>query len=161
MLRVHGEAEARPVTRGKQAQTGTTVIAVPRGSRRKGISPDRCRRRARPPAVFCKQVRGGRAAAGPARTQRGLRRNRRGTHRVRAPIRGSIGASLGRQEQYARAAARLERSYLRGPTPPNPCTALPPAPAPSASPSPACRAGSRTSSGCASPSPESAPAPTP
>ena len=104
MLRFHGEAEAWTLTRSEQAQAGTALVTVPRSSRGKRASPDRCCRCARPPAVFRKQVRGRGAAVGPARAEGDLRRDRYRTHRVCAQIRNGAGST--------RAAGRL-KSRLR------------------------------------------------
>jgi len=106
MLRVHGEAEARPVTRSKQAQAGTALVTASRNSRGKRASPDGCCRCARPSTIFRKQVRGGGTAVGLARTERGLRSSRLRTHRVCAQIRGGVGR-IGRQAQHSKVAKRL------------------------------------------------------
>ena len=106
MLRFHGEAEARTLTRSEQAQAGTALVTVPCSSRGKRPSPDRCCRCAGPPAVLRKQVRGRGAAVGPARAEGDLRRDRCRAHRVCAQIRNGVGST--------RAAGRLKSRFRCG-----------------------------------------------
>jgi hypothetical protein len=59
MLRIHGEAEAGPFTRGKQARAGTAPVINPRRSRREGTSPDGCCRGPRRPQSFVSKYEAG------------------------------------------------------------------------------------------------------